>query len=293
MLGICTILYSACNFNLDFDSDIDDINKPSAGTDNTDKEEDDSKMECNRPDDIMGTIRSEGSYARVTIELRKKNADGSFSQIPEYRFSRRVDLNSLSAVDLPKGIAPDTYQLLGWADCFSSDKEEQPFYDIENLKGVSFDKDAYSGSDLEDRTAYYACQEVNIDGKTAFEVDLKIPHGGYKVILQNPGAILREGEKYTVVTRYNQYFPSSINLATERVNDSISGLSHTTTISGVTEQTNELCICKDLILCGKTSTSVLLEFFINDKDGMPVMDPILINIGISQGEISEYKIPLG
>ena len=237
------------------------------------------------PEGVSGTRPSEDHYARVTVELRSKESDEM-----SIRFSDTVNLKNLSNVDIPH-VKDGKYDLLAWVDCFSTAKDVKPFYDVADLRGVSFDDDGYADCDIVSKTAYYVCEkDVLIEGDKNLDFTLKCPHGGYKVVLENPGDVMELDKKgYTAVVTYSAFLPSSFNVYMERTSDSHSGVSYTMDISEIKEDTASLCIAEDVVLCGESGAVGLVISIMDDSDNV-VCQSAQLNIDLQRGAEKEVKV---
>ena len=238
------------------------------------------------PDALIGSRPSdEGSYVRLVVEMRSTEEGGM-----TYRYSETINLKALYSVEIPE-VKHGNYDIYAWADCFSTKKDVDAFYNVEDLSGVSFDREDYPDFDVDSRHAYYVCQsDVKVDGKK-LDIDMKRPHAGYTVTLQNPEQVLEVGRGgYTASVRYVTFLPSGFNVYRQLVNDSATDVSYTISLPVIEEDASGLCIAKDIVLCGVKESSVMLMIQIKDNAGDVVYESETIDVSLKNGTVTDVPL---
>ena len=99
------------------------------------------------------------------------------------------NLNALSSIRILE-VKKYVYNLYAWADSFSSDGKMVPFYNVENLNSIYFEVEGYGNVGISSKTAcYVSLKDVTIDGEK-INLEMKTPHAGYELVMQNPSAKL-------------------------------------------------------------------------------------------------------
>ncbi len=272
---LCALVFASCDL---------DFNKPDSGQDGSESGNSDHPgcdVSFGMSDDEIGDKPADDSYVRISVEMKSQDSDA------RYRFSEIVNMNALSAVDLPD--VPDgKYELYAWADGFSSNKDITFFYDVMEFSHVSFAAENYAGVSIDAKTAYYVSQkDVVVDGNKRIDFEMKRPHGAYKVTLSNPQDIMELNKKgYTAVVEYNEYLPSGFNVYNERIVDSVIGTSYTVSLPVITDQTGTVCVAEDIVLCA-ASGNLLLAFNIKDPEGNVVYRSSVLDIRLKRGTLVE------
>lgn len=275
---LCAVVFASCD---------PDFNKPDSGQDssesgntgNTGNSDGDVSFEM--PDDEIGEKPADDSYVRISVEMKSQDSDA------RYRFSEIVNMNALSAVDIPD--VPDgKYELYAWADGFSSHKDITFFYDVMEFSCVSFAAGNYAGVSNGAKTAYYVSQrDVVVDGNKRIDFEMKRPHGAYKVTLRNPQDIMEFNKKgYTSVVEYSGFLPSGFNVYNERIVDSVTGAGYTVSLPVITDQTGGVCVAEDIVLCSNSGT-VVLVFTIKDNEGNEVYRSSEVEVRLERGTLIE------
>ena len=238
----------------------------------------------NRPDNLIGDQPSEDSYVRVVVELKSVEEGG-----PTYNYANTINLKALSSVDIPD-IEDGVYDVYAWADSFSSDKDKVPFYNVENLRDISFEAGGYGSFGLGYRTAYYVSQKnVTIDGG-ALNLDMQLPHGGYEIIMTNPYEKMSAEEKYEVTISYKNYLPSGFNIYNQNVINSVVGVSYSMNLPEVTSQMTELCVGKDIVFCGSRESSVVVDVTICDDEGNVCYQSDPLQVPLERGLVKKVTL---
>lgn len=283
---ICAAVFASC----DPDFNKQDPGQNGSGSENSGNSGNSgADVSFGMSDDLIGNKPADDSYVRITVEMRSQGTDGQM-----YWFSEVVNMNALSAVDIPQ--VPDgKYELYAWADGFSSDKDITFFYDVTDFRCVSFASKNYAGVGKDMKTAYYVSQkDVVVDGNKRIDFDMKRPHAAYKVTLQHPERVMELNKKgYKAVVQYQGFLPSAFNVCNENIVDSVSGAGYTVSLPEITDQTTSICVAEDVVLCGQTG-KISLVFSIKDSADEVVYTSPAMEVYLNRGTLVEvlHKVEL-
>lgn len=286
LLCICAIVFVSC------DSGMFDKNTGTDSSSSGDGAQSGSvsKIKFDRPDALHGVSPSEDSYVRLTLEMVSTEEGG-----PTYDYSDIINLNALSSVEIPD-IADGTYDIYAWVDNFSPDKDKTPFYNIEGLNEISISTENYATADLESKVAYYVNEKnVVVSGNKELDIELKFPNGGYSVMLKNPYTKLgKGGSGFKAIVTYPQFVPSAFSIRTEKTIASVTNIGFTMSLPEITEQMEQVCIAKDLVLCkiknsdGTPATNYVYAVIrIVDGSGETVYESAMLMLTVEPGKVNE------
>ncbi len=275
----CALIFASC------ESDLSGTDSGTSGTSGTGgSETSGTNVSFKRPDALIGDQPADDSYVRLVVQLKSVKEGG-----PVYNYANTINLNALSSVEIPE-IAEGEYNVYAWADSFSSQKDSPSFYNVENLSNIFFGGDGYGSVASGAKTAYYVSQEnVKIDG-SRLDLDMRLPHGGYRILMTDLYSVLGDkGAGCKAVVTYAGFLPSGFNVYTQRVVDSVPGASYSMSLPEITAR-NTICVAEDIVLCGQNTSQVSVSVKILDKDGEVCWMSDQIMIPLENGKVNEQNI---
>ena len=151
---------------------------------------------------------------------------------------------------------------------------------------ISCEAADYNAFGLAARTAYYVSQKnVTINGEN-FSLDMKLPHAGYEILLQNPSEkVGKTGRGFKAKVSYMTYLPSSFNVYNQNVTDSVTSISYSVSLPEITSQMSELCVGKDIVFCGPRGSFETAVVTVSDSEGNVCYQSDSIQISLENGKV--------